>query len=249
VSVLVVSGQLPPRGLVTGTVYDGGSSKSVPSLTLSFQEANGPRIYSAVTDAQGHFSVTFPPGKYRVKTPPYYAVIYQRLFALSHDSAQTATPDLIIVTAGSHVKIDYSIAKPIAICLAADDRIATPAGSVPIVELRPGMMVWTLDAAGRRVAAPVLLVSHTPAPPGHHVLRLLLSDGRVVEASGGHPLADGRRVAELESGDLLDGSRLSSVEPILYVGDTWDLLPAGPSGVYWANGVLLGSTLRSWPLK
>lgn len=58
------------------------------------------------------------------------------------------TPDLIIVTAGSHVTIDYSVAKPMAICLAAEDRIATPAGSVLIVELRPGMMVWTLDAAG-----------------------------------------------------------------------------------------------------
>jgi hypothetical protein len=25
---------------------------------------------------------------------------------------------------------------------------------------------------------------------------------------------------------------------------TFDLLPSGPSGLYWANGVLLGSTLR-----
>lgn len=81
VSVLVVSGQLPPRGLVNGTVYDGGSSKSVPSLTLSFQEANGPRVYSVETDARGHFSVTVPPGKYRVKAPPSY-VIYQQLFVL-----------------------------------------------------------------------------------------------------------------------------------------------------------------------
>jgi hypothetical protein len=234
--------------LVTGTVYDGGSSKSVPSLRLSFQEANGPRIYSVETDAQGHFSVTFPPGNYRVKAPPAY-VIEQRLFALSRNSAQTAIPDLIIVTAGSHVTIDYSIAKPMAICLSVADRIATPAGSVPIVELRPGMMVWTLDAAGRRVAAPLLLVSHTPAPPGHHVLRLLLSDDRVVEASAGHPTADGRQVGDLKPGDFLDQSRVISVEPIPYVGDTWDLLPGGPSGVYWANGVLLGSTLGSGVVK
>jgi hypothetical protein len=111
------------------------------------------------------------------------------------------------------------------------------------------MMVWTLDAAGRRVAAPLLLVSHTPAPPGHHVLRLLLSDDRVVEASAGHPTADGRQVGDLKPGDFLDQSRVISVEPIPYVGDTWDLLPGGPSGVYWANGVLLGSTLGSGVVK
>ncbi len=29
-----------------------------------------------------------------------------------------------------------------------------------------------------------------------------------------------------------------------YLGDTWDLLPLSSTGEYWANGVLLGSTLR-----
>jgi hypothetical protein len=77
------------------------------------------------------------------------------------------------------------------------------------------------------------------------MIRLLLADGRVVEASAGHPTADGRQVGDLKPGDSLDNSRLVGVERISYVGDTWDLLPAGPTGAYWANDVLLGSTL--WP--
>ncbi len=129
------------------------------------------------------------------------------------------------------------------ICLAAGDRIATPNGQVPVTQLRPGMLIWTADAAGHRVAAPLSLVGHTHAPFGHRVIRLVLADGRTVVASPGHPTADGRQIGELSPGDLLDGSRVKTTELIPYVGDTWDLLPASPTGEYWADGVLLGSTL------
>jgi hypothetical protein len=105
------------------------------------------------------------------------------------------------------------------------------------------MIVWTVDAAGHRVTAPVLLVSHRPAPR-HHVLRLVLSDGRAVAASAGHPTADGRHLGQLRPGDLLDGSHITAVQSVSYVGDTWDLLPAGPTGAYWADDILLGSTLK-----
>jgi hypothetical protein len=130
------------------------------------------------------------------------------------------------------------------ICLAAADRIATPNGEVPVAELQAGMLVWTMDA-GRRVAVPISVVSHTPAPFGHRVIRVVLADGRAVVASPGHPTGDGRRVGELNPGDLLDGSRVMTTESLPYVGDTWDLLPLGSSGEYWADGVLLGSTLTN----
>jgi hypothetical protein len=131
------------------------------------------------------------------------------------------------------------------ICLAATDLIATPSGNIVVTDLRAGMQVWTLDAAGRRIVAPIVRLGHVPAPIGHHVLRITLVDGRVVEASPGHPTADGHHVGDLRTGDLLDGSPISAIASIPYTGDTWDLLPAGPTGDYWANGVLLGSTLRS----
>jgi hypothetical protein len=91
-------------------------------------------------------------------------------------------------------------------------------------------------------------VTHRPALVGQHILRLTLSDGRVVEASPGHPTVTGRPVGDLAPGDLLDGSWVSTIEERPYSGATWDLLPAGSTGAYWANDVLFGSTLRTgWP--
>ena len=76
------------------------------------------------------------------------------------------------------------------------------------------------------------------------MIRVVLGDGRAVLASPGHPTGDGRRVGELNPGDLLDGSRVTTTESMPYLGDTWDLLPLSSTGEYWANAVLLGSTLR-----
>jgi len=128
------------------------------------------------------------------------------------------------------------------ICLAATTRIGTPDGPILVSDLRAGMLVWTVDA-GKRVAAPIAIVRYTPAPFGHRVIRVVLADGRAVVASPGHPTGDGRRVGELNPGDLLDGSRIVAMDVLPYAGDTWDLLPLSSSGTYWADGVLLGSTL------
>lgn len=131
------------------------------------------------------------------------------------------------------------------ICLAAQDRIAAPGGPIQVSQLRPGMRVFSLDAAGRRIAVTVLEVRHTRAPLGHMLVRLMLMDGRQVEVSPGHPTADGRQMGELRAGDPFDGSRVASAVLVAYAGDTWDLLPDGPTHAYWANDVLLESTLAS----
>jgi hypothetical protein len=105
--------------------------------------------------------------------------------------------------------------------------------------------VWTLDGAGTRVSLPLLEVGSASVPATHRVVRLRLSDGRAVDVSGGHPTADGRRVGDLGSGDRYDGAVVVSAELIAYAGGaTFDVLPEGATGTYWANGVLLGSTLR-----
>ena len=130
------------------------------------------------------------------------------------------------------------------ICLALGTRIATPEGDVTIEDLRVGMRVWTMDAQGRRVAATVELVGRTPVPATHEVVRLVLDDGRIVRASPGHPLADGRRLAGVRQGDRVDGATVVSATREPYEGGaTFDLLPSGPTGVYWADGIALGSTL------
>jgi hypothetical protein len=134
---------------------------------------------------------------------------------------------------------------PCPICLARGTRIATPSGDVAVEELKIGDIVWTLDGAGARLALPLVEIGSTPVPPTHRVVHLRLSDGRAVDVSGGHPTADGRKVGDLRAGDVYDGAVILSAELNPYAGGaTFDVLPAGATGAYWANGVLLGSTLR-----
>jgi hypothetical protein len=129
------------------------------------------------------------------------------------------------------------------ICLARDTRIATPGGEVAAQDLKVGDIVWTLEG-GARVAAPLVAIGSTPVPATHEVVHLVLSDGRSVLVSPGHPTADGRRVGDLRAGDALDGATVVSAEREPYDGGyTLDVRPAGASGAYWANGVLLGSTI------
>jgi len=131
------------------------------------------------------------------------------------------------------------------ICLARGTRISTPDGEAAVEELRIGDLIWTLDASGRRIAARLVAAGSAQVPTTHRVVRLVLADGRSVSASPGHPLADGRLAGEIHAGDLVDGSRVVSAELVRYGGThTFDILPAGPTGVYWANGVRLGSTLH-----
>ena len=131
------------------------------------------------------------------------------------------------------------------ICLALGTRIGTPGGERAVQDLRVGDVVWTVDANGVRVSAPLIAVGHTPVPATHIVVRVALDDGRLVYVSPGHPTADGRHIGDLAAGDALDGARIASVDRVAYTGGaTYDILPAGTTGAYWANGVLLGSTLR-----
>jgi hypothetical protein len=131
------------------------------------------------------------------------------------------------------------------ICLARGTRIATPDGDLPVEELRTGMAVWTVDQRGHRVAATIVRVGSADVPATHQVVRLVLDDGRTLTASPGHPLPDGRQLGDLRPDDQVDGALVLRAELVRY-GEprTFDLLPSGPTGAYWADGILLGSTLR-----
>lgn len=131
------------------------------------------------------------------------------------------------------------------ICLAGHTLIATPYGETAVEKLGPGDVVWTADVLGQREVAVVLKAVHVPAPFLHQVIYLVLDDDRELWASPGHPTSDGRRLADLKVGDALDGARVISVERVAYgQAHTYDLLTSGPTGYYWANGILLGSTLN-----
>lgn len=130
------------------------------------------------------------------------------------------------------------------ICLARGSRIDTPAGGVAVETIRVGDLVWTLDRAGRRVTATVIALGSVAAPPNHHVVDLVLADGRTVTASPGHPLADGRRLGDLRPGDVVDGSVVRSTALVPYDGGrTYDIVVSGPTGLYLVDGVPLRSTI------
>lgn len=130
------------------------------------------------------------------------------------------------------------------ICLVAGTTISTPDGPIPVDRLRVGMPIWTLGPDGGRQLARVQSVGHVPMPLGHDAVDVALADGRHVTASAGHPTLDGRALGQLRAGDILDGSRVIAAHLIhLHDSGTYDVLPSGDSGAYWANGILMRSTL------
>jgi hypothetical protein len=131
------------------------------------------------------------------------------------------------------------------ICLVRGTLIDTPEGQVPVEELTIGSIVWTFDVSGNRFASPVIETASTPVPIDFKVVRLTLSDGRIVTASPNHPSAAGKSIKDYRPCDMLDGASISNVEYVEYTGGkTFDILPAGTTGFYRAGGILLGSTLK-----
>ncbi len=131
------------------------------------------------------------------------------------------------------------------ICLSGDTYIDTPNGPVNIKQLKDGMSVWTLDNLGHKQPAIILKIGKTLVPSTHIMLHIVLDDGRELFASAGHPTADGRLLGDLTKGDILDNSRVKSIEHVAYNETyTYDILPSGSTGFYWANEILMGSTLK-----
>ncbi len=132
------------------------------------------------------------------------------------------------------------------ICLAAGTLIDTPRGAVRVEDLRKGDPVWTQNETGQRVIGSILLTGHVRVPVTHQMVHVTLSDERELWASPGHPTVDGRRLEDLQPGDLLDGAQIVHLAYVLYGQPyTYDILPSGGTGYYWANGILMGSTLSS----
>jgi hypothetical protein len=130
------------------------------------------------------------------------------------------------------------------ICLVEGTIIDTPVGAVPVEDIRTGMQVWTLNGRGERVSAAVVVTAATPVSLSHQVVAIRLDDGRAVTASPAHPTEDGRTLGSLKVGDMVDGALVKSADLVVYDGvKTYDILPSGDTGLYWANGVILASTL------
>ena len=138
---------------------------------------------------------------------------------------------------------------PLPVCLALRTRIQTPNGDIQVRDLLSGTEVWTTDASGARIAATIGKVASSPVPKGHEMIDLVLDDGRSLTASPSHPLADGRALEELVIGEIMDGARVVSAKRVTYQEThTYDVLPEGSTGLYWANEILIASTLSKAPV-
>jgi len=136
--------------------------------------------------------------------------------------------------------------KPCPICLAGNTFIDTPNGTVAVKDLKQGMAVWTVNASGEREIGTILKTAKTPVPAAHHLVHLVLSDGRELFVSPGHPTADGRLIGDLAEGDVLNGAAVLKAELVPYKNDyTYDILPSGETGTYFANNIPISSTLKS----
>lgn len=131
------------------------------------------------------------------------------------------------------------------ICLSKGTLIDTPEGQIPVEKLTEGMMVWSVDCCGNRISIKIAEIASTPVSADFEFTKIRLSDGRSVTASPGHPAAQGKTLSGYQVGDTLDGATVIDIEYIT-IGDTatYDILPSGTTGEYWANGILLKSTLR-----
>jgi hypothetical protein len=129
------------------------------------------------------------------------------------------------------------------ICAAADTPVATPHGERPIAELKVGDHVYSVESDAI-VVVPILRVGSSEVS-AHHVIRLLLNTGRVIEMSPRHPTANGTLFASLVAGQHLDELHtIVNVEAIPYRHErTYDILPASSTGAYFAAGALVGSSL------
>ena len=130
------------------------------------------------------------------------------------------------------------------ICLTAGSVISTPSGPIAVSKIAVGMHVWSADADGRFVDAVVVETTSRLAAPGSELIRVVLADGRQITASAPHEIADGRSLGILSVGDEIDGAAVTRLDRVDgSFGVTYDLLPSGATGEYWADGLLMRSTL------
>ncbi len=134
--------------------------------------------------------------------------------------------------------------RPCPICLSGNTSIDTPNGKFDVRDLKEGMAVWTSDSSGSRQAAVILRTSKVEVPKDFQLVYIALDDGRELLASPGHPLADGRILDDIKAGDVVDNSTVVTAKRVPYEGEyTYDILPSGDTGIYWANGIPVRSTL------
>jgi len=238
--------ELPARGVPAASIY--GVVTCVRQKREAHEELPNYEVYvflpdektvvtRARTDHDGRYRVELAEGEYLL----WPTKLRAKFFPWEHSSEVRP----IKIVRGVDVEWGMQICNSNLKCLTAGTQIATPEGHTPVEHLKPGDSVWTQDAAGDRQVGVVRSIVATPVTCGK-LLHLVLSDGRTIVVSPQHPLSNGRPASDLSSSELLDGATVQTNEYVEGCPDfTYDLLPSGQTGIYWANGIPLGSTLVS----
>jgi hypothetical protein len=151
-------------------------------------------------------------------------------------------PNLITVSIGKSMGIPYGGCP---ICLSANSVIKTPNGEVNVKDIKDGMTVWSTDSNGIMIKSTVIKINNVFVGDTHKVIDLQLADGRELFVSPNHPTYDGRIMADLKVGERYNGSTVKSIELVQYKYQfTYDILPDSQTGNYFANGILVKSTLK-----
>lgn len=130
-------------------------------------------------------------------------------------------------------------------CLPSSTFISTPKGPVLISLLVKGDSVYSVNTRGEKIIVPLIAVNKTAVEPNHRMLNIELADGRKLQVTPDHPAAaDYFSLTQYETGTVLDKSTVTQ-KYFTELNDafTYDILPGGDTGYYWANDILIGSTL------
>ncbi len=126
------------------------------------------------------------------------------------------------------------------ICLSPDTRIKTDTIEKRVADIKVDDIVLT----DSKKPVKVIKIGKTEVKK-HKILKVTLNDATILEVSPGHPTSDGRLFKDLKIGDKLDDRIVVETKLIPYKYKyTYDILPGSKTGNYYANGVLVGSTLQ-----
>lgn len=130
-------------------------------------------------------------------------------------------------------------------CLPGSTLIDTPQGQKLITEIQVGDSVWTADELGMRQQAIVIKTNKQPVPSTHQMLHIAFEDGRTLTASPNHPTFNYQLLDSLVVSEGYNNSFITKLEKLDYIEEfTYDILASGSTGNYWAEKVLIGSTLK-----
>ncbi len=133
--------------------------------------------------------------------------------------------------------------KPCPICLTENTTIDTPSGQVPIKYIREGDIIWTSDIYAHKQIAKIIKTTKTQVK-NHQVSHIVLDDDREINISPNHPMTNDKPIGSVLIGDTIDNSKVIISELVQYKGDyTYDILPSSDTGTYWANRILLKSSI------